>query len=77
MSLPEVQELVGAPFVTFSHVFSHYELQATVCRQWVEATSRPTSNGRWINARELSSVALPAPIEKLLKLHADVLFGNV
>lgn len=76
MSLPEVQEPVGAPFVTFSHVFSHYEMKATVCRQWVEATSRPTPNGRWVNARDLPSVALPAPIEKLLKLHADVLFAS-
>lgn len=74
-SLPEVTEPFGEPFLTFSHVFSHYELKANVFLKWVDQTTYPTPKGRWVNLQELDRVALPAPIEKVLRLHAEVLFS--
>lgn len=65
-SLPENLDSIGSPLTTFTHVFSHYKLNASV--QLVKATEsqKPTPDGRWVSLEEIASEALPAPIKKVL-----------
>lgn len=67
-SLPEIDKAAGAPIETFTHVFTHYRLEATVYAKEWSAKKSPDGNGRWFTREEIENEAVPAPIkERLLR----------
>lgn len=75
-SLPENSANKGTSLTTFTHVFSHYKLNANVeiCL-WKKAKD-PDSDGRWFSFEEALAQALPSPIKRMLLTNASALGGT-
>jgi len=64
-SLPQVSDAQAGPLQgEFSHVFSHYKLQAKV---WLSAIEEPGPTQSWYSKAQLTQVGLPAPIRQWIE----------
>ena len=72
-SLPENRPEQGTSLTTFTHVFSHYKLEASVEICPWKKRKDPDTNGRWFSLEEAITQALPSPIKRMLLANASAL----